>query len=286
MAESKNEKKYTQELWNELWLKSDLDLQLIVSRSVTKLLTENNLGFSEKWDTEGKMQAATDILAEKKKRKEASENVKKEYEETIEQSYRNLRVAHTPNGQLVVSILEEEDEKSAEEIRTWYEELMVLDDSEYYELLNNLEIDGVIYKKEGKYCFYRTCEKNLAFPSSDAYLGWVKKKLDMMDDNDKPRTITWYLGGSEELYRLIPISQPFYPETPFSDIKYMIESYSEDYEDSISSNPRNKSLCRLIKDGENSRVYNSMEILIKALGKAGLLKQKGGYYYAPLVGEQ
>lgn len=286
MAESKNEKKYTQELWNELWLESDLELQLIVSRSATKLLTETNLGFSEKWDTEGKMQAAADILAEKKRRKEASENVMKEYEETIEQSYRNLKVAHTPNGQLVVSILEEEDEKSAEEIRTWYEELMVLDDSEYYELLNNLEIDGVIYKKEGKYCFYRTCEKNLAFPSSDAYLVWVKKKLDMMDDNDKPRTITWYLGGSEDLYRLIPISQPFYPETPFSDIKYMIEGYSEDYEDSMSFNPRNKSLCRYIKKGEYSWVYGSMEILIKALGEAGLLIKKGGYYYAPLVGEQ
>ena len=278
MAESKNEKKYTQELWNELWLESDLELQLIVSRSATKLLTETNLGFSEKWDTEGKMQAAADILAEKKRRKEASENVMKEYEETIEQSYRNLKVAHTPNGQLVVSILEEEDEKSAEEIRTWYEELMVLDDSEYYELLNNLEIDGVIYKKEGKYCFYRTCEKNLAFPSSDAYLVWVKKKLDMMDDNDKPRTITWYLGGSEDLYRLIPISQPFYPETPFSDIKYMIEGYSEDYEDSMSFNPRNKSLCRYIKKGEYSWVYGSMEILIKALGEAGLLIKKGGYY--------
>ena len=110
-----NGMKVSDDLWYEFWEKSDAQLQVEMSRAAMTVLTKN-AGFNEEYDAKCRFAAAETVMAEKKRRKEDEARMKQEYEADREATYRKLKAAYTPNGQLVAAILEEEDGKTKEEI--------------------------------------------------------------------------------------------------------------------------------------------------------------------------
>ena len=115
--------------------------------------------------------ACQEILEKRKKNRDAVDNAIKSWESELqrrkESAILNLPYASSLNGQLVAAILEEEDGKTADEIRAWYDELVVMDDQEYQALLNGLMTESIIEKKGDRYYLKNICTADL-FPSNSA----------------------------------------------------------------------------------------------------------------------
>ena len=251
------------DLWYEFWEKSDAQLQIEMSSAARTILTKN-AGFNEEFDAKCRFAAAETVMAEKKRRKEDETKVKQEYEADHEATYRKLRAAYTPNGQLVAAILEEEDGKTKEEIASWCEEMTALDDSELYMLLRDLVSDGIIEQREGgKYYLSSICNEDLT-PD------WRFR--------DKMRRVMGEAGDSkyisariETLVSLIPFLKAFYPE----DLDIVSHNrYVEENKRYSSSEKRARTI----------RPSSLVEELDEMVDKRLLIK-KGDYYRVPFVGE-
>lgn len=86
---------------------------------------------------------------------------KKWPEQYQKEALSNLLTAVSPNGQLVASILEETDGLTADEIRSWYDELECLDDKDYQRLLDNLVKEEVLVKENDRYYLNQLCMPDL-----------------------------------------------------------------------------------------------------------------------------
>lgn len=84
----------------------------------------------------------------------------------------NLAVAASYHGQLVASILEEEDGLRAEEIRGWDEELTQMPDDTYSKLLKDLTSEGILATRNKKYYLLTPCTADL-FPVNP--IEWAKR---------------------------------------------------------------------------------------------------------------
>ena len=281
MADSTGEKKmYGSGEWYRFWGKSERELNGIITDCKRKLAF-GNPGLSEKLDLERSIAVATDVLAEKMRRREVSESVKKYYNTAVEQAYNNLRAAYTPNGQLVFSILEEEDGQTAEEIRGWYEELMFLDDEEYSKLLDDLEKDEVIYKKSDKFYRLRGCEENLTFRSHQDYKDWIKKKWDYIVDKDTKKRI----GDYDKMVDYIPLDRPFYKERGIEEVNFVKSIYDSNPDD---FDDNDNIVRKYVKRGENYVYMAKLHLVVffDNLAEAGFLTKHEDYYYVPLLGEK
>lgn len=87
----------------------------------------------------------------------------------------NLPAARSYLGQLVASVLAEEDGLTAEEICKWAEELAALPEATYQQLLKDLASEGILAEKEGKYYLLTTCDETL-FPPDP--IAWAKRKAE------------------------------------------------------------------------------------------------------------
>lgn len=134
----------------------------------------------------GEMEACNIILERRQQKEEkayqlmeAIDNAKEN--EWVEQlnTRRMKAVLNIPNatsylGQLVVSILTEEEGLNAESIRNWADELKTLDDKTYEKLLSGLVDEGVLDVDHGKYCVLNVVTEDL-FPAEAT--AWAKKIL-------------------------------------------------------------------------------------------------------------
>ena len=81
----------------------------------------------------------------------------------------NLRASATPNGQLVLSILEDEDRLDAQELHGWCDELSELPEGVFSQLLDDLIHDGFLERNEdGKYLLRTPCTKELQYDLPNA----------------------------------------------------------------------------------------------------------------------
>ena len=70
----------------------------------------------------------------------------------------------TANAQLIASILEDEDGKTANEIACWCDELEMLSDEELQKLMNGLTKEGVISLENDRYYLICPCAETLVCP--------------------------------------------------------------------------------------------------------------------------
>lgn len=74
----------------------------------------------------------------------------------------NLPAATSYRGQLVIAVLEEEDNLTAEEIRQWSDELSAMDNDEYKKLLDALCGEEILYcTNDSKYAILSFCSPDL-----------------------------------------------------------------------------------------------------------------------------
>lgn len=166
--------------------------------------------------------AYSDLLKEKREEAQKKEDDKKRHKEAVITWKNNLELLRTTyrrklkysshlEGQLIVSILLENypEALSADEIRSWFDELLMLDDDLYIELLTKLVEENVITEIEGNYKFFRMCDETLVtiLPEtklellSNFHKGSIDRTIaesiiDILDTTGEPWT-------SDELYREI-----------------------------------------------------------------------------------
>ena len=148
---------------------SDDELRNIISNNAAKVLAmpKNATAsqISEMYQLRGEQEAAAQILAERKeKRDKISASIRKWKEHEEEIPYKNfvkLKTASSANGQLVSAILEDEGDMSATELSGWCEEMAALDDSVFKLLLDELVMERVLVIKDGKYRLMHVCTPTL-----------------------------------------------------------------------------------------------------------------------------
>ena len=110
-------------------------------------------------------QAASEILAARKEKRDkikaAIDEWKQQEQAVPYDNFLKLKAASSANGQLVVSVLEDEGEMSAMELAGWCEELASLDDTAFQELLDELVKERVLIVKDGKYRLIHVCTETL-----------------------------------------------------------------------------------------------------------------------------
>lgn len=134
----------------------------------------------------GEMEACNIILERRQQKEEKAYQIMeaidnaKENEWAEQLSSRRMKAAlNLPNatsylGQLVVSVLTEEEGLDAESIRNWADELNALEDKAYKKLLSGLVDEGVLDVDHGKYCILNIVTEDL-FPAEAT--AWAKKIL-------------------------------------------------------------------------------------------------------------
>lgn len=148
---------------------SDDELRNIISNNAAKVLAMPTNAtasqVSEMYQLRGEQEAAAQILAERKeKRDKISASIRKWKEHEEEIPYKNfvkLKTASSANGQLVSAILEDEGDMSATELSGWCEEMAALDDSVFKLLLDELVMERVLVIKDGKYRLMHVCTPTL-----------------------------------------------------------------------------------------------------------------------------
>ena len=168
------------EMWFEYWEKSDAQLWVLYNDASTTLLV-GNPGISEKMDAQKQYDAAVAVMEAKKARGAAELQALEKRHKTRKELLGKLRAAHTPNGQLVAAILEDEVALTKESIAVWCSELAELSPEEMDQLLDDLVEDGVISLDGDVYSLERICNETLAFEDdsfgdSRSFELWAVKK--------------------------------------------------------------------------------------------------------------
>lgn len=164
--------------------KTDDELRQIVlnnSRKGTAMptsATPKMIADAKVWLAEAK--ACNAILASRREsaaeRKAAIEQWEQNQESDKLKAILNLPTGITPNGQLVAAILEDEGaDMTAQEIAGWCDELGELEDADLQTLLDNLQKERIIGKKDDKY-FLRQAVTGTLYPEHCA--DWTAKDLE------------------------------------------------------------------------------------------------------------
>ena len=283
MSDSTNQK-YLQRDFDALWTKSEAELKVTMSQAARTLLTQN-VGYSEESDNKRKYAAAEAVLAEKERRKKEEDSIKKIYEQKVEKAFLNLKAAHTPNGQLVVAILEEEKSLTEDELHNWCEELQAISEEEFHSLLQDLVDDGVIYQPEvsdGKYEILRICLKAKSFNYPYDYKSWVEKVLALKyPDKNFEKSLKNMKYTLSELDYMHAV---FYPEDFFSSLEFMAKS--GDMQEIKYLGYDNFAITSAVEDKDSTLVYQMVRDHLDRLHKWGVLSSINGGYYLPLLGER
>ncbi len=171
--------------------KTDEELNDIAIQALKEIAaltnTPSDLAKFEKLKSDHRI--ALEIVRERKERKEAEKRAIANFKDRLEQkkleNVMNLKAASSFKGQLIASILKEEDGLTGEEIASWYEELSEMDENEFEDLLNSLCEEGIIEKDEsGKYHLLFIMYDSLkAVPESE----YCRKKFNIDKLKEKER---------------------------------------------------------------------------------------------------
>ena len=287
---------FSEKIWNSFWVKSDKELSKIQSASLMKSLS-SNIGDKERYDLEVQCAASSAIIAEKAKRKTMKDANIRAYQDKIRQAYTNLTAAYTPNGQLIVEILKEEDGLLKNELHAWCDELLAIEEEAFEALIQNLIGDGVICEKNGRYYYLRTCYETLSFYMMEDYREWayrtdedfviherVKEDMDpvkrsvanMLNENFKERIDFEFNFLVGPFYNEI-----FYPEDLFVIVKSLIKEAESGTGEIIN----NRYMKKKIRNEKLDDLYEDATRFLEFLYKKGVLKKEDDYYYMPLLGE-
>jgi len=276
-------RKYLDRDFDALWTKSDLDLTLQMSRVARALLTQN-LGVTERSDNERKYAAAEAVKAEKNRREQEKEKIQTIYDQRVEKAFMKLKVAYTPNGQLVAAILEDETSLTEEELHNWCDELQAIADEEFHVLLSDLVDDGIIYQPDpdqGKYHLLRLCMKTRVFDYRYDYLSWLKIVLARkFPDKDMSR---FFKINNYTLSNLPSRGGTFYPEDMFYNLEFVIREYSEEELERVGYNT--VSIRYSIENNDLTLAYSGIRSCLDQLSKWDVLGTIQESYYLPLPGE-
>ena len=258
--------KYTDAKWYEYWRKTDTELKIIMRNSASKVLT-STLGVSEEFDAKGDYAAAEAVLSERSARPMKIANMLKKLDEQQEQCLFNIRIAHTPNAQLIAAILEDEDGKGIEELQAWCDELSEIDKSDLAEILDLMVKDGVLYLKDGKYYLLRICDESLSFDSSSSFLDWACKKIGYPAGAGDSAEIIQSRRRDflEAIYSCCNAATPFFPEDLLWQIDVLNEAYQEQGKWAI----------------RDSAIVDTLELFVEN----GILIKDGEMYYVPFFGQ-
>lgn len=161
--------------------KSDEELRAILMHNA--MAAQHQVG-AELCKTVGESDACSEILQQRKAKREREEAEQeafhdalsawyRSYNERFEEAIINLPVATNYQGQLVAAILEEEDGLTAAEIAKWSAELSEMKEADYKRLLSSLVSEGVIaLDKNNKYWLLSVCDKTLTIANP---LLWAQK---------------------------------------------------------------------------------------------------------------
>lgn len=118
----------------------------------------------------GEMEACSELLNQRIAADQGIEKRKKEWQNGLEKRKEDclmhLPTAVTANAQLIASILEDEDGKTAEEIACWCDELDMLSDEDLQSLLDGLVREGVISLEDDRYYLLCPCTETLVCPEN------------------------------------------------------------------------------------------------------------------------
>lgn len=123
------------------------------------------------------MEVCNEILVGRAKVDEAILEKRAEWDAVLEKrreaAVLNLRASATPNGQLVLSILEDENRLDAQELHGWCDELSELPEEVFSQLLDDLVHDGFLERtQDGKYLLRTPCTKELQYDLPNAKKCW------------------------------------------------------------------------------------------------------------------
>ena len=255
---------YTASQWVEFWAKTDIELRTMAVNYATKLLTGTlgNIGISEKMDAERKYKLIEDIQKERARRKTI--NFDSLLQAKRNDLYMLLKCAYTPIGQLIATILEDEGDKTLDELHTWGEELMSYSEEELSQLLSNLCLDGVLeLSPDSKYRLVRICHGDLGFKGGE-YKEWALRKR----EEDYLQRIGKDYDGivkMKESCLIDEIRNAFFPDDLF------VEH------------------CELCEEGiiQGYTDWQSFSLRFYSFVSSGILKydEYDEYYYRPLLGE-
>lgn len=124
----------------------------------------------------GVVEACQEILENRKQVTQRNldweKRILEDWEKTLDErrykAFLNLKYASTPNGQLIIHILLYDNGKTRDELATWCDELEMIDDAEFDNLLSELVKEGVIeYNEEKKKYFFKRQVTRSLFPESN-----------------------------------------------------------------------------------------------------------------------
>ena len=283
MSDSTNQK-YLQRDFDAFWSKSEAELKAAMIQAATTLLTQN-VGYSEESDNRRKYAAAEAVLAEKERRKKEEDTIRKIYEQRRDDAFLKLKAAYTPNGQLIVAILEDEKAMTEDELHNWCEELQAINEDDFHSLLQDLVDDGVIYQPEvsdGKYEILRICLKTKTFTYPYDYKSWVEEVLALKyPDKNFEKSLN---SMKYTLSKLNYMNTMFYPEEFFQSLEFMAKS--GDMQEIKDLGDDSFEIRRAVEDKDLSLAYQMVRDHLDRLHKWGVLGSINGIYYLPLLGEQ
>ncbi|MBR6039669.1 MAG: hypothetical protein IKP38_04215 [Clostridia bacterium] len=132
----------------------------LVSRAGTDIR-----GIGEGYRYMGEMEACSELLSQRKAADQGIAKQKSEWQNGLdkrkEEAILRLPNAVSANGQLIASILEDEDGKTAEEIACWCDELEMLPEEDLQKLLDDLVKEGVLSLEDGRYYLLCPCTESL-----------------------------------------------------------------------------------------------------------------------------
>ena len=251
-------------------------------------------------DLEKKIATASTILETRKARAKKMEAFTTEREAYHDERLKELRAAHTPNGQLIAAILEEENWKTIDELNSWCDELATMDRTELKELLQGFTLDGVIEKKGDKYGLVRLCEDNLMFSNEDCFKEWVITKCRNYQINqNKSLELLWVAPDGRRYQTYGYLAKIIYTETLSSLLKKRTHFvfYPEDLLGGITSHNEwakeyndkyfNFEEGAFIMQEIKLTGLNSFEKMLAEMVEAKVLKtNETGIYWVPLLGEK
>lgn len=149
--------------------KSDYELQKLALDNISKIQSlPPNVSSAQLFEANNllaEIELCNEELNLRKRKREsfvvAKTKWKEKHQEKINAAILNLPTAVTPNGQLVTAILEDDGDKTAQELAAWCEEFTAMPDEEFSALLKNLVNEGVIVKNKKTYSLTNICTKTL-----------------------------------------------------------------------------------------------------------------------------
>jgi len=225
-----------------------------------------------------RMKAEEAVFEEDEKIERAAFNWKHFQEEKRANSIYKLPVATSYPGQLVASVLEEEEGLSADEIRSWAEELAQLSEQEYGKLLADLVSEGILSEENKKYYLLTPCTADL-YPVNP--LEWAKKIAKNSDVTIK--SVSFNELTDKQLRFLALLISRNQPATEYDWYEFTSPSLSSQYfKDRASDRVR----------GMKEKGTVILDVELSALLKMGILTRqpisgsKSHLYYFRMLGEE